>query len=177
MSCAQDKREAIYSSAKPALSFEWAVPAGWVHEEFGSPPLGFSGVTFLEKKQTPDAATASFSVTAKKAAPVKGVLPTLDAMADDAAQKSLKLPDARIVKRGTMKVAGQEARTIEVAYRGLTKIYTPGSKAVSLRQRIVIIPRGGMFYVIRYINDEKKFPALEPVFQRALKTFRFLNPA
>ena len=177
MSCAQGKRETMYTIKKPALSFEWVVPLDWAHEEFAEPLLGFAGVTFVEKRQGPKVRQASLTVTSKKAASFGLSSATLDAVSDDTAKRCLKLPGARVTKRGTVKVALQDARVIEVVYEGLTQILTPGSEMVPMRQKIVVVGHGDAFYVIRYTNDEKKYPAFEKTFEHALKTFRFVNSA
>lgn len=173
MSCAKEGRYAVYASTKPDLAFEWAVPSEWAHEEFSDRQLGFSGVTFTEKIHDPEVYESNFVVTAKKKFAFGLPSATLAAVVEDTAKRYLRLKGARLLKREAIRVAGQEAVSIEVAYQGLSQIYTPGSKEVSLRQRIVLVPHGDAFYVIRCTSDAKKFQALELVFRHALKTFRF----
>ena len=177
MSCAHEGRYSVYRSQKPGLGFEWTVPFDWARQEFGAPLLGFAGVTFMEKKQGPEIYRANFVVTAKKAAAFKLPSPTLEAVTEDTVQRCLKLNNARILKRDSMSVAGIKGSMIELTYRGLSHIYTPGSKEVPLHQVIIIVPHRDAFYIIRYINEENKFSSLDAVFRHALKTFRFVEPA
>ncbi len=177
ISCAKGTSFAVYKNIKPDLSFEWKIPSDWRHEEFGGPGMGFWGVVFMEKSQGAKIYQANFVVTAKKAEAFALSSRTLDAVALDAEKRCLKLSGARILKRSVLKVSGEKAALIDVEYKGRTKIYDAGAEDVILRERIVIVGRAKTFYVIRYINDKKKFFSQKPLFQHALKSFQFLSRA
>jgi|GEM_PF-5275786 len=179
MSCAKAASFTAYKNTNPDLSFEWKIPSDWQYEEFGLPRLGFLGVVFMPKKdQGAKVFRPNFIVIAKKAEAFKLPAPvTFDAVALDAEKRCLKLSEARILKRSVLKVSGEKAALIDVEYKGRTKIYDADAEDVMLRERIIIVGRGAMFYTIRYVNDKKKFTSQEPLFRQSLKSFLFLAPA
>ncbi len=176
--CAKNSPYAAYTANQAGLDFKWEYPAGWEVQVFGEQRLGFSGVIFVEKQQPDLDYQAVFGVVSKKAQAYNlGPAPTLEAVADDAANRRLKFEGARILKRDTIRVDGQTAATIDVVYKALNRIYSSNSKKITLREKIVIVPHAGTFYALRYTNQESEFPRWEKFFQHALKAFRFVNPA
>lgn len=162
-----------YSSKDPELGITMDYISGWRYNEHRGSFDSYAHVLFYESERKGKDFKAGIAVTAEKSSKVKFKPLTIEAMADDLLNKTMKFEDAKVLSRSKIRLLKEDAIEIRLAYRTLDKIYSVDAKLIPVKERIVIFKSGDKFYTLRYENTEEEFSRFDKAFTHCIKTLRF----
>ncbi len=173
--CSQGIKLERYETKDPEIGVSMLYPKGWSHSEDRGSREKYYKVIFIEPKDTAGRKLFSIiSVSAVKKSDMPETIRRLSAAAEDQLAKFGKMKDFRLMAKKETKVTGENA--IDTAYYYmLPDMPLPvEGKFIGVKERAVILEKGDRFYFIKMFCQEDIYASLDKVFDRVLKSIKFL---
>ena len=169
--CAPGIKYARYISKDPAFNLKMDYIAGWLYSEQHGGREAYAQVLFYEREKKDNLRRALIAVTVKPASGFDSQPVSALSVLYDILDKRSKFQDAAVISKGERSnLLGVEARTAEITYKTLDKLNVAGVKLIPVKEKIVVLRRGDIVYIVRYENAARDFLSFEKAFNRILKT-------
>ena len=145
---------------------------GWKHSKQVGSYGSFTQVVFYEPEMKNKSLKALMVITAEKGSKVAFKPLTLEGMENDILKKRGFFKGMKVASRSKMRILGAEAIELVLAYMASDKLYSIDAKLVPVKERIVIVKPGDIFYTIRYENTEKDFDTYNREFTHCFKSLK-----
>jgi len=171
--CSEPIRYEKYSSRDAEINLSMDYISGWLYSESRGSAGSYAQVIFYEPKREDKNLKAGIVVTVQDEARVQPGSFDISAFADAFLERRGKFKDMEVLSRSQGKLFGEESITLELTYKSLDKLQSADAALVPVKEKIVVLHRGGKFYSFRYINTDREFNRFARAFSRILKTVEF----
>ncbi len=159
-----------FQSANPPFNFMFEYPDTWrVRERSYKGDYDMVEVMGITDKNSPVMPGAFIT---KRSLAAGGS--TLKGLMDAWLQTESRYKGFKVLSSGDTEIAGQKALKTEYTYTLSLPLWNSGAKSVTMKKEQTIMARGGESFEITFLGTDEQFKIYGPVFQRVLKSLKFL---